>query len=239
MFSRGYVEVLFKTADTPLGREFDAALTAHAGVHLAAFSIADAEGQHRRLTEAGFAMRPLVQFQRPVGTESGTGVAAFTVVRLERGAMAEGRIQMLAHRTEDTVWQKRWLAHRNGALGLVDLVVASADVDEAANRFVKFTGHAARTTKFGRAIALDRGQVHLFTREAFTALLPDIAVPGLPFLGAYALKVQSVDAAEALLKQQRLPARRLGAALVVPFPEELGLGAWLFVEDAAHLPWRS
>jgi hypothetical protein len=239
MFSRGYVEVLFKTADTPLGREFDAALTAHAGVHLAAFSIADAEGQHRRLTAAGFAMRPLVQFQRPVGTESGTGVAAFTVVRLERGAMAEGRIQMLAHRTEDTVWQKRWLAHRNGALGLVDLVVASADVDEAANRFAKFTGHAARTTKFGRAIALDRGQVHLFTREAFVALLPDIAVPSLPFLGAYALKVQSVDAAEALLKQERLPVRRLGAALVVPFPEELGLGAWLFVEDAAHLPWRS
>ena len=56
-------------------------------------------------------MRPLVQFQRPVETETGPGVAAFTVVRLERGAMAEGRIQMLAHRTEDTVWQPRWLTH--------------------------------------------------------------------------------------------------------------------------------
>src|SRR2546423_3742087 len=40
MFSRGYVEVLFKTADTPLGREFDLALAGHAGVHLAAFSVA-------------------------------------------------------------------------------------------------------------------------------------------------------------------------------------------------------
>ena len=118
MFSRGYIEVLFKTADTPLGREFDLALAGHAGVHLAAFSVADAEGQHRRLTDAGFAMRPLVQFQRPVETATGPGVAAFTVVRLERGAMAEGRIQMLAHRTEDTVWQPRWLNHPNGALGL-------------------------------------------------------------------------------------------------------------------------
>ena len=43
MFDRGYVEVLFKTADTPLGREFEAALAGHAGVHLAAFSVADAE----------------------------------------------------------------------------------------------------------------------------------------------------------------------------------------------------
>ena len=42
--ARGYIEVLFKTADTPLGREFEAALAGHAGVHLAAFSIADAEG---------------------------------------------------------------------------------------------------------------------------------------------------------------------------------------------------
>ena len=33
--------------------------------------------------------------------------------------------------------------------------------------------------------------------------------------------------------------RRIGAALVVPFPDELGIGAWLFVENAADLPWRS
>ena len=48
--------------------------------------------------------------------------------------MAEGRIQILAHRTEDRVWQPRWLTHRNGALGLIDLVVVSADVAEAAGR---------------------------------------------------------------------------------------------------------
>jgi hypothetical protein len=239
MFSRGYVEVLFKTADTPLGREFEAALSGHAGVHLAAFSIADAEAQHTRLTETGFAMRPLVQFQRPVDTVHGPGTAAFTVVRLERGAMAEGRIQMLAHRTEDTVWQPRWLRHPNGALGLVDLVVACADVDEAAERFVRFTGREARPTKFGQAIALDRGQVQLFTANAFSAMLPEIPVPRLPFLGAYALRVQSLAAAEALLRQESFSVHRLGASLAVPFPQELGAGAWLFVENAGDLPWRS
>ena len=135
MFTRGYIEVLFKTADTPLGREFDAALAGHSGVHLAAFSIADAPATHKRLADAGFAMRPLVQFQRPVDTASGPGIAAFTVVRLERGAMAEGRIQLLTHRTEDTVWQKRWLSHPNGALGLIDLLLVSADVAEATARF--------------------------------------------------------------------------------------------------------
>jgi hypothetical protein len=240
MFSRGYMEVLFKTADTPLGRELDAALSDHGGVHLAAFSVADAEGQHRRLTEGGFAMRPLVQFQRPVETGAGPDVAAFTVVRLERGAMAEGRIQMLAHRTENTVWQPRWLSHPNGARGLVDLVVACADVAEAADRFERFTGHKAHAPAFGQAaIALDRGQVNLFSADAFAAMFPEIAIPRLPFMGAYALRVQSLAAAEALLRREGLAVRRIGAALSLPFPEELGVGAWLFVENAGDLPWRS
>jgi hypothetical protein len=239
MFRRGYIEVLFKTADTPLGREFDLALAGHAGVHLAAFSIADAEGQHRRLTDASFAMRPLVQFQRPVETVAGPDVAAFTVVRLERGAMAEGRIQMLAHRTEPTVWQPRWLTHRNGAQGLVDLAVVCADVAEATGRFVRFTGREAKPTKHGQAIALDRGQVQLFSKDAFAAMFPEIAIPRLPFIGAYAVRVQSLASAEALLHQERMTTRRLGAALVVLFPQELGAGAWLFAENAADLPWRS
>jgi hypothetical protein len=239
MFSRGYMEVLFKTADTPLGLEFEAALSGHSGVHLAAFSVAAAEAAHARLTQAGFAMRPLVQFQRPVDTESGPDIAAFTVVRLERGAMAEGRIQILAHRTENTVWQLRWLAHPNGAQGLIDMVVVSADVTEAAGRFVRFTGHGAKPTKFGQAIAFDRGQVQLMSRDAFASMFPEIAIPRLPFLGAYAIRVQSLTAAEALIRREGLAARRLGGALVVPFPSELGLGAWLFVENGSDLPWRA
>jgi len=239
MLRGGYIEALFKTADTPLGREFDLAMASHSGVHLAAFSIADAAAWHGRLAEAGFPMRPLVNFQRPVDTEAGPDVAAFTVVRLERGAMAEGRIQMLTHRTEHTVWQPRWLSHPNGAVALLDLVVASADVAEAAGRFVRFAGRKAANTRHGQEIVLDRGRVQLMTKEAFAALLPEIAVPGLPFMGAYAVRVQSLGGAEALLRGAGMTTRRLGGSLVVPFPTELGVGAWLFVENDAALPWRA
>jgi hypothetical protein len=92
MFSRGYIEVLFKAADTPLAQEFEAALAGYSGVHLAACSIAAAEAAHKRLGEAGFGMRPLVRFQRPVDTESGPGIAAFTVVRLARRVRHQGDI---------------------------------------------------------------------------------------------------------------------------------------------------
>ena len=239
MFTRGYIEVLFKTADTALGREFDAALDGYSGVHLAACSVADAEGNHRRLSEAGFAMRPLVQFQRPVGTENGPGVAAFTVVRLERGAMAEGRIQLLAHRTEDTVWQKRWLSHENGALGLMALLVVSGDVAEATARFTRFTGRGARPMTFGQSITLDRGRIEIVTETAWMALVPEVPAPRLPFLAAYAIRVASLRDTEDLVDKAMLNPRRTGKTLVVPFPPELGTGAWFFAEQPSDLPWRA
>ena len=240
MLDRGYIEVLFKAADTPLAREFEATLAGHAGVHLTNFAVVDAASDHRRLTEQGFAMRPLVQFQRPVGTEDGPGVAAFTVVRLERGAMAEGRIQILTHRTEHTVWQKRWLHHPNGAIGLLDAVIASPDVAEATARFERFTGRKAAAPRIGHAtFALDRGQVQLVSEAVFAALFPEIKVPRLPFIGAYAIRVRSLAAVEAVLRRSDLATRKAGAALVVPFPEPLGIGAWVFAENAAELPWRT
>jgi Glyoxalase-like domain len=239
MFRRGYIEVLFRTADTPLAQEFQAALAAYCGVHLAACSVADAEAAHRRLGDAGFAMRPLVRFQRPVDTENGPGIAAFTVVRLERGAMAEGRIQLLTHRTEDTVWQKRWLTHPNGALGLTDLLIVTADPAEAAARFERFTARPARATASGAAITLDRGRIAILTEAAFAALVPRIKPPRLPFLGAYAIKVASLGAAEALLAGAGLGPQRAGKALAVPFPPQLGTGAWLFAEQASGLPWHA
>src|ERR1700728_2161407 len=166
MFERGYVEVLFKTADTVLGREFDAALSHYAGVHLAAFAVADAGRAHEQLAAGGFRVRPLAKMQRPVETEAGDDVAAFTITRVEPNVMPEGRIQMLTHHTEAAVWQKRWLSQPNSACALIDVIVAVADVEEAAGRFARFTRRAAVPTPGGAMLRLDRGGVLLASRDA-------------------------------------------------------------------------
>lgn len=238
MFRRGYIEVLFKTSDTPLAGEFEAALARHPGLHLAAFVVADAAAARERVAAAGFPVRPLVDMQRPVDTEAGASTAAFTIARVEPGTMPEGRIQILTHRTEHAVWQKRWLTHPNGALGLIDLVIAVADVDEAAARFARFTDRSAKPNPMGATLALDRGRVQFVTAKTFAALLPEIVVPGLPFIGAYAVAVASRDATESVLRRGGVRTRRDGGMLVAGFAEELGLGAWLFVETASELPWR-
>jgi hypothetical protein len=239
MFRRGYVEILFKTSDTPLSRELDTALERHPGLHLVAFAVANAGDAHARLDASGFRVRPLVQMQRPVDTESGPATAAFTIARIEPGLMPEGRVQILTHRTEQAVWQPRWLTHPNGAVALTDVVIAVENVEEAAQRFARFTGCPVIANGAGRAVALDRGRVQIIDTAAFTGLLPEVAIPSLPFIGAYTIMVVSLDTAEQVLRARGTPSRRHGPLLIARFPRELGLGAWIFVETASALPWRA
>ncbi len=239
MFERGYAEMLFKTADTPLTRGFDAALDQHAGLHLVALSVADAAKAHRRLAEDGFHVRELVHMQRPVGTANGDGTAAFTVARVEPGVMPEGRIQMLTHHSEHTVWQPRWLLHPNSAVALIDVVIAVPDIEEAAQRFTRFTGRAAKRTPGGALIDLDRGGIYLLSHDRATERLPEVAIATVPFMLGYALRVNSMAAAEAAIDAADLEWRAVeGGGVVAVFPVELGEGAWFFVERAADLPWR-
>jgi hypothetical protein len=238
MLSRGYLEVLFKTSDTALSRELDAALGRHAGLHLAAFAVADAAKAHQRLAAAGFPVRELARMQRPVETVAGASSAAFTIARVEPGVMPEGRIQMLTHHTEQVVWQERWLNHPNTATALIDVVIAVADVEEAVQRFARFTGRAAARTPGGALIRLDRGGVYLVTYDRVMERLPEVAINELPFMAGYALRVQSLAAAETAVDQADLEWRALEDGIVAAFPAELGEGAWFFVERAAALPWR-
>ncbi|RAI39309.1 VOC family protein [Rhodoplanes roseus] len=238
MFARGYVEVLFKTADTPLGRQLDSALARYPGVHLIAFAVADAAAHHARLSASGMPMQPLVSMQRPVETVDGPDIAAFTVARLSPGVMPEGRIQMLTHRTEHTVWQPRWLSHPNGATALLDVVIAVDDTTEAAARFSRYLGRPAIGVADGATIALERGRVQIVTPAAYQELTGGPPPPALPFIGAYALAVASLDALKARLSHAGIAYTARDGAIVTPFPEALGQGAWVFVEKPGALPWR-
>src|SRR5262249_4613153 len=103
--------------------------------------------------------------------------------RVESAEMPEGRIQILTHHTEHTVWQPRWVTHPNGAFGLASMTIVVADVGEAAARFTRFSGRAAKPSPSGQSIALDRGLVELVGADAFAQMLPQIPIPSVPFLG--------------------------------------------------------
>jgi hypothetical protein len=80
-------------------------------------------------------------------------------------------------------------------------------------------------------VQLDRGRIELVTRDAFAHALPEIAIPSLPFIGAYGVTVKSLDAIEVILRKGGMTFRRTDDCLITPFPEPLGHGAWLFPAD--------
>lgn len=238
MLRGGYLEMLFKTADTPLGVEFDAARRRYDGLHLAAFAIADAASSHRRLAASGFPVLPVVAMQRPVETGEGPGVAAFEVVRVAAGAMPEGRVQVLRHLTEATVWQPRWLDHPNTAERLSALSLVVADIEEAAARFARFTGRPvhiasaeAATSKQVARIFLDRGSVELLSATAWRQRWPQVQIPALPFMAEVTIAVASLDAARRCLATAGLPPLPTSQANIASFqfPPALGHGVWTFV----------
>jgi hypothetical protein len=147
-------------------------------------------------------------------------------------------MQILTHRTEHTVWQPRWLNHPNGALGLLDLVIAVADLDEAAERFERFTARPAIVNPFGRALRLDRGRVQLMTAQALKQII-ELPIPRLPFAAAYGLAATSVAVSEEKLRVGGIATERRGRSVLAKFPEDLGIGCWSFVENAADLSWRA
>lgn len=223
MLPEGYLEILVHTADTPIGLEFKAALNRRAGVHLAAFGVADAESRHAALLAEGKDMRPLVHFSREVETEAGHETAAFTVARLAAGAMPEGRVQILTHHTVAAMWQPRWTRHANGARALRALVVSSPDPAEAAARFGSFLDRRPEPRGEGLRLALDRGAIEFLPEAAATALVGTAVEPGRScFVGV------RVSLADLAVMRERPGARDLGDMVSLPFDPALGSGVWLF-----------
>ena len=234
MLREGYLEVLAKTSETPLSAELDAAIARWPGVHLAAFAVSEPEAAYQRLVGSGIAMRPMVHMRRPVEMEHGTGEARFTVLRPQPGIMAEGRIQLLTHHTEAEVWQPRWLDHPNGVTALLGLLIVSDDLPDAAVRFERVLGITPERVG-GIRFALPRGHVHLAESVEATAIVGK--PPGLPWIAAYGLRVDDLERAASSMRDAGVATTRADNALIAAFPPALGAGYWVFVEDAAALPW--
>jgi hypothetical protein len=231
MFRRGYVEILAATVDTPLAQQLAERLTRHVGLHLAAFSTADAGFEHRRLAAAGFPVLPLVDMRRPVAIEGGADWARFTIARIASGIMPEGRTQFLTHHTEGLVWRDPFLDHPNGAHALAAVWIAAADRAEPAQRFAQFTGRPIRQEGEVSTIPLERGAVRVATPEYLRRELGIEPGPPLPYLAAYEVEIASFPQLVKLLDAAGLVHLRVRDGVAVSLPPSVG-GTILFRDTA-------
>jgi hypothetical protein len=227
MFRRGYVEILAAVADTPLARQLNERLARHVGLHLAAFSSADATAEHHRLAAAGFLVLPLVDMRRPVATDHGEEEARFTIARIAPDSMPEGRIQFLTHHTEHLVWPEPYLDHPNGAQALAALWIAAADPVEPVERFARFIGRPAHREGAVTTIALERGALRFATPEFLAREFGVAPGPPLPYLAASEIEVASLDRVRRRLGDTGLAHQAIAGGTAVPLPPSVG-GTILF-----------
>jgi len=241
MLREGYIEVLCVVdAAHPTGARTRRQLDRYTGVHIVAMTDADALARRDRLDAAGFETQDPVNLRRAVPLEGGgEAMAAFTVCRTPADSMAEGRVQILTHLTEDLVWQPRWMTHENGIVGLRDVVILPEDMDEAADRYARFTESApVRIAGDMIRLQLARGGVVLTTTEGAARLFPGATVPPSPGVMGYGLLSDGLAATRAFLAGRGFSPREAGPGLAcLGLPASLG-GAWLIAEDEQAFPWR-
>ncbi len=226
MFKRGYIECLTPTGDTPVATQLRAAMQRYVGVHLIAFGTSSPDLDHARLAEQGYTPLAPVALQRQIATPQGEDTARFTVVRVEPGTMAEGRIQFCQHHTPQLVWQPQWVTHANHATALTAVILCVENPEDAAARYARFTG--LKATGGGDNWHLDtvRGRL-LFNTPAVIKRVFNAEPPELPWIAGYALASDNMAAtrkhiaatgfAHGDLDQRRLyvaPPQSLGGIIV-------------------------
>ena len=231
MLERGYLEILtdVRGLDTPFSRAHRDAIARYEGLHLIAFAVDDAGAEAGRLAAAGFAPQPVANLRRPTPLDGGgEAEAAFSVLRVPAGAMAEGRMQILRHETPDLVWQPSAIARENAISGLAGVVLCTADPREAAARYARFTGRAAVGAGDGTGIALDRGRLDFTDPAGLARLIPGAKPPGLPFIAALVLESADLAATRRFVAAAGVPVATLPGGAIAIRPE-FAMGAWLAI----------
>jgi hypothetical protein len=222
MLKRGYLEFLTPTGGTPHADQLRAAIQRYVGVHMIAFGTATPDLDHARLAKAGFQPLPTVALQRNVGTETGTDIVRFTVVRVPPGTMAEGRIQYCRQDTPHLVWQTRWLDHANGAQELVGVTLCVEDPQEAAQRYARFTGLLPQLSGGVWRIDTARGFLLFIDAERCERNF-GVAPPALPWIAGYTLACARPPVTRSLLVHGGFAPHDLdGDRFCVALPAELG-----------------
>ncbi|MBI4421683.1 MAG: VOC family protein [Gemmatimonadetes bacterium] len=210
MLPLGYIEIIagIHGVDTPLALQVRTAVAHHVGVHVVAFTVADAQAAHQRLAAEGFEPLDPVWLRRPVpAPDGGETEAAFTVVRVPADKMPEGRIQVLTQETPDLVWQPRFIARGHGLSALAGVLLCVADPAEAAARYARFLNRPAKGGPDYYTITLDRGRLGFATRERCETLLSGPSLADSPGIAAVALAAANPAATMRFCRERQVALR--------------------------------
>lgn len=227
MLPTGYLEILTPHGgiDNPTVQHLKASIARHVGIHLLAFTVADAEADAARLQAAGFTLQPTVHLRRTIEAADGSQAeVAFTVIRTGYDVFPEARAQILTHHTPEHMWQKRYLPAESCITGLIEAALVVDDPTESAARFAKFLGRSVMPNKDDRLILLDRGRLRFVTRKNASHLFGATRLPPNPSVAAITLTSSDLERTRDVFLSNGLRPGSLGAPhLLIDAAEGLGV----------------
>ena len=97
------------------------------GINGLVFASSDAAATRDDVVGRGFEAQPVQNFSRPLVIDGAEHEARFAAVRLALNSFAAGRVYFCQHKTPELIWRREWMDHPNGATGIAELTIASAD----------------------------------------------------------------------------------------------------------------
>ena len=227
MLPAGYLEILTPHGgiDNSTVQHLQKSIARHIGIHLLAFTVADAGADAERLRTNGFELQPTVHLRRTIEAEDGTEAeVAFTVIRTGYDVFLEARVQILTHHTPQHMWQSRYLPPESCISGLIEAAIVVDNPAETAAHFSKFLGRGIMPDKDDRLILLDRGRVRFVTRRSASQLFGATRLPPNPSVAAITLTSSDIDRTRDVLLSNGLRPGSLGAPhLLIDAAEGLGV----------------
>ncbi len=227
MLPAGYLEILTPRGDIDNStvQHLQKSIARHIGIHLLAFTVADAEADAARLRTNGFELQPTVHLRRSIEAGDGSQTeVAFTVIRTGYDVFPEARVQILTHHTPEHMWQQRYLPQESCISGLIEAAMVVDNPAETASHFSKFLGRSVMPDKDDRLILLDRGRIRFVTRRSAAQLFGATRLPPNPSVAAITLTSSDIDRTRDVFLSNGLRPGSLGAPhLLIDAAEGLGV----------------
>jgi hypothetical protein len=203
VFEQDYIELLGLPSDGgPLREEV---LSSPVGIDGLVFTTTDAAQTHHSLQAAGFAVRPVQAFSRPVELAGVVSDARFETVRFEPGQFSAGRLYYCKHFTPELVWRAEWQTHSNGVRQVAGLLIVCESPKQEAKQYVAAAGGSAALGANGEyRVRGERYTLVFVTAAHYAECFGGLTCVGgkrSSFFGAIALQTSSLTPLREALKR--------------------------------------
>jgi hypothetical protein len=224
MFPHDYVELIGIVDEAAEPAAFDGYIRSRGnGLFASAISPTNAEDAHAGVTASGIEAQPLRPLHRTVERPDGPADLYFTNFDMPPQATPDFRFFFCHHLTHDAMRHADWLAHPNGATGLIGIAVVCPEPASLKDPYGKLFGPSNLTmTDDILSVHVNNHHVMYVNDETFQNLHPDFELPPAPapaYGAAVSFRVSDVEQTANHFDRSGISYQPVGETLQVP-PED-------------------